>query len=73
MLTFIKASDILFKTFLTIEDSSGMEMELQGAGLTDATIGVWGYRVFAVVMILAMILAIRFFKKGNGKKTIISL
>ena len=73
LLTFIKTSDILFKTFLTIEDSSGIEMELQGAGLTDATIGVWGYRVFAVVMILAMILAIRFFKKGNGKKTIISL
>lgn len=70
-MTFVKSQDVIFKTFLTLNDEAGTE--LAGAGVTDVTIGVWGYRIFAVVIIIAIFMAIHFFKKQQTKKLLISL
>lgn len=70
-MTFVKSQDAIFKTFLTLGDEA--RTELVGAGVTDVTIGVWGYRIFAVVIVIAIFMAIHFFKKQQTKKLLISL
>lgn len=57
-------------TFLTLNDRT--DTSLIGAGTADE-IKLWGYRIFAIVLILAVFVAIKAFKKDNTKKVIKSL
>ena len=70
-ITFVKTQDILFQGFL----GSALDSEtvIYGAGLTDATIKLWGYRILAVIIPIAVIIAVINFRKLNNKKAIISL
>ena len=70
-ITFVKTQDILFQVFL----GSALDSEtvIYGAGLTDATIKLWGYRILAVIIPIAVIIAVINFRKLNNKKAIISL
>lgn len=70
-ITFVKTQDILFQGFL----GSALDSEtvIYGAGLTDATIKLWGYRILAVIIPIAVIIAVVNFRKLNNKKAIISL
>lgn len=58
----INSQNILTGDMLSIQDEE--ETKLAGAGLTDITIKLWGYRIFAVVIILAIL---RFFKYLKNK------
>lgn len=70
-LTFVKSQDVVFGNFLKIDTET--PTYLSGAGATDVFIKVWGYRLLAVVIVVSVFLAIRYFKQRNTKKTIIAL
>lgn len=69
--TFLKTQDILFEEFIQLDDAD--QTTLTGAGLTDVTVKLWGYRLFSVVILLCVILGIYFFKKEKYKHAIISI
>lgn len=70
-LTLVKTQDIVNDRFLNI--SSELKLDLYGAGLTDVTIKLWGYRILSLVMIISTYMAIRYIKKGNTKKVIAAI
>ena len=70
-LTFIKAQDILFSSFISpnLDDS----MTFTGAGFVDVTIKLWGIRILAVIIIVSVCLALFYLKKHDKRKTVISV
>ena len=69
LLNFINVQDVVVSKFLNLPNDTS----LYGAGLIDVTIKVWGYRIFALVILICAILAIKYFKKEKFKKVMISL
>ena len=67
----VKTQGIVLNDFLVLRDES--ETIIKGAGLTEKIITVWGYRIFAIIMIVAVFLAIRALKNKNTKKVLASL
>ena len=63
-ITLVKVQDVVNTKFLSLSDGTG----LYGAGLIEATIKTWGYRIFAFIILFASIMAIINFKKENFKK-----
>lgn len=77
LITIFIAGIILFNiqnmgtdTFLTLNDKQ--ETSIVGAGAVDG-IKMWGYRAFAVIIVLAVYIAIKAFKKQNTKRVLKSL
>lgn len=70
-ITYLKTQDILFEKFLTLEDTDNTE--LTGAGFTDVTVKLWGYRILAIIILVAMILTIIFIKKKKYKNAVKSM
>ena len=68
-LTLINTQNVLNSKFLSLSS----EVKLYGAGLIDSIVKVWGYRIFAIIIPLCVIMAIRNFKKENFKKVMIWL
>ena len=64
ILTIFSTQNILTEKFLTLND----EIELTGAGFVESTIKLWGYIIFAFVIIVAIILSVIFFQKNKNKK-----
>lgn len=67
---FLTAQNILTQDMLTIEGDK--VIELVGAGKTDVTVKLWGYRIFAVVLFIAIARLLKYVKKANFKQSIIS-
>ena len=66
-LSFIfRSQDILFERFINLKDQS--RTYLYGAGFTAVYIKVWGYRILAVLIPIAVFLAIKAFKKNERRK-----
>lgn len=61
---------ILTQDMLAIEDKA--ETELVGAGKTDVTIKLWGYRVLSVILVISVIRLIKYAKKSDFKQAMIS-
>ena len=70
-ITLVKTQDIVGQKFLNV--SAGAETAVYGAGITDVTIKVWGYRIFAILIVAAVATALNFLKKQQKKKAIIAL
>ena len=68
-ITLVKTQDILTQKFLKLEDG----YELYGAGITDVSIKLWGYRILSVVMVASVFVAIHFFCQEKTKKVILSI
>ena len=68
-LTILNVQDIVFGNFLTLTNGA----ELTGAGIVEATIQLWGYIGLALVIIIAICLSVRQFKKNQSKKIIFTL
>lgn len=68
-LTIINVQDVVFGKFLNLSNN----ISLYGAGLIEVTIRVWGYRIFAFVILICAIMAIRYFRKEKFKKVMIAL
>ena len=71
LLVFVKTQDIVTQGMLKLNDKE--VTQIYGAGLTSATINLWGYRILSVVIIVSVYLAIRAFKNSNIKKVILSI
>lgn len=68
--TFINAEDLSTKAFLTIGESQN-QYSLYGAGTSDISIKVWGYRILAILMVFAVFFCISAYKKKNNRKLFI--
>lgn len=68
---FIGAQNILTGTMLTVGEENSAT-EIIGAGVADVTIKVWGYRILSFIIAISALFIIRYVKKGNAKKAIIS-
>ena len=68
-ITYLSAEGIMNEKFLNTE--LGSETAIYGAGITDVTIKVWGYRILAVVIIAGVSMAIKYFRSGGSRKSII--
>ncbi len=64
----IKTQDIGFNKFLNLQEDT--TYSIYGAGVTDTTIKLWGYRVLPILIILSVFMAIREFNKSNTKKVV---
>lgn len=62
--TLIKTQDIVFDKLMDVGES----VEITGAGLVDVTVRVWGYRVFAILILVCLIIALIYFKQKRYKK-----
>ena len=69
ILTIFSTQNILTDKFLTLND----EIELTGAGFVESTIKLWGYIIFAFVIIIAIISSVIFFQKNKNKKIMFTL
>lgn len=68
---FINSQNILTGNMLTIGDEA--ETELVGAGKTDVTIKLWGYRILTFVVAVAVIRLLVYIKKQSFKQSVISV
>ena len=55
------------------ETDSTQNIEVIGAGYTDVMVQRWGYLIFAVIIIITSIRAVKAFKKGNFPKVLKNL
>ena len=69
---FISSQDILTGNMLTIGDGDNVEIELVGAGKTDVTIKLWGYRILTFVIAISVIRLLIYIKKQSFKHSVIS-
>ena len=66
-----KIQDLGIDKNITLQDEESTQ--IYGAGLTGVTIKLWGYIIFAIVMVISVFKAINFFKNKKTKQTILSL
>lgn len=71
ILIFTNAQNILTQEMIQISDTE--KTALIGAGLTDVTIKVWGYRILAVVIFIASYFAVRSARKLSFKNVFLSV
>ena len=67
--TILNTQNIVTGTFLTLSNGT----ELTGAGTVESTIQLWGYVGLAIVIVIAVALAIKYFKKSQNKKVMYSV
>ena len=60
--------NIGFDKFLNLQEDT--TYSIYGAGVTDTTIKLWGYRILPILIILSVFMAIRAFNQGKTKKVI---
>ena len=68
---FVSAQNILTGNMVTIGEGTSA-IELTGAGATDVRIKVWGYRILSFVIAISAVFLIKYARKGDFKKSIIS-
>lgn len=73
--TALNVTNITLSKMLTIKNETDQtqNIEIIGAGYTDVTIQRWGYLIFAVVIVIASIRAIKAFKNNNTSKVLKNL
>lgn len=70
-LTYIKTQNIGFEKFMSLQEDTSYS--IYGAGVTDVTIKLWGYRILSILIIISVYMAIRAFKKGKTKQVLIHI
>ena len=66
---FMQTQNIGFDKFLNLQEDT--TYSIYGAGVTDVTIKLWGYRILPILIILSVFMAIKSFNSGKTKKVII--
>lgn len=69
ILTCVNAENLSSQTFLNVGESEN-NVALVGAGTTDITIKVWGYRGLSVLMVLAVFIAVPAYYKQKNRRLI---
>ena len=65
---FIQTQNIGFDKYLNLQEDT--TYSIFGAGITDVTIKLWGYRILPILIVLSVFMAIRCFNKGKTKKVV---
>ena len=69
IMTVLNIQSMVFGKILTVND----DLEIVGAGLTESTVKLWGYILFAFVIVIFAYRAIRAFKNENTGKVLKNL
>lgn len=69
IMTVLNTQNILFGKILSVNE----DIEITGAGMTEATVKLWGFAIFAVVIIIFAYRAIKQFKKENTNRVLRNL
>ncbi len=69
ILTVLGTQNVMFGKILTVGDN----IEINGAGMTEATIQVWGYVIFAFIIVIFAYRALKAFKAGSTNKVLKNL
>lgn len=69
MLNIIRAQNTVFGKFLLIDGNTA----INGAGLIDVTIKLWGYVIFSIVIVICLIFALVYLKQKKYKKLTITI
>ena len=69
IVTILSTQNLMFGKILTIDDN----VEINGAGMTEATIKLWGYILFAFVIVIFAYKALKYFKQENTAKVLKNL
>lgn len=70
-LIILKTQNILFEKLLTLDDEKSTA--LYGAGMTDVFIKLAGYIILAIIVVISVFRAIKYFKQKDTKKVLKSL
>ena len=65
-LTFLGANNVIFEKSINI----GSNIALYGGGFTDVTIKVWGNRILAILIPIAIYFGIKYIRKAQNKKAV---
>ncbi len=68
-MTVLNTQNILFGKILSVNE----DIEITGAGMTEAIVKLWGFAIFAVVIIIFAYRAIKYFKKENTNRVLRNL
>ncbi len=69
IMTILNTQNMVFGKLLTINDN----IDIVGAGMTETTINLWGYTIFAAVIVIFAYRAIKYFKEGKTNKVLKNL
>lgn len=69
VLTILNTQNTMFGKILSINE----EIEIVGAGMTETTVKLWGYVIFAFIIIIFAYRALKFFKQGKTNKVLKNL
>ena len=69
VITILSTQNLMFGKILTIDDN----IEINGAGMTESTIKLWGYILFAFVIVIFAYRALKYFKTGDTGKVLKNL
>lgn len=70
--TFLDTYNMVFNEFISLKDSASTK--LIGAGISDITIKLWGYRILGIVMIVSVIFILKYIlDKKKTKKLLMSV
>lgn len=67
--TILNTQNIVTGKFLTLSNGT----ELTGAGSVEATVQLWGYIIFALVIVIAVVMSVRHFMNNKNKKIMYTL
>jgi len=62
LLTIINTQNTMYGKILTVND----ELDIVGAGMTEATVKLWGYILFSFIIVIFSYRALKFFKTENN-------
>lgn len=69
LFTILRTQNSMFGKLLTINE----DLDIVGAGITEATVKLWGYIIFAVVIVIFAYRALKYFKEGKTSKVLKNL
>ena len=72
MLMIVETQNVGLQKILTLQNG-GEPYVLWGAGISEVTIKMWGYRILAGIIVVSTILALHYLKKKIAKNTIIAI
>lgn len=71
-ITFINAENLSAQTFISVGEGANT-YSLVGAGVSDVSIKVWGYRALSLIMIIAIFIAGSAYQKNKQRKLVLSI
>ncbi len=69
IMTLLNTQNMVFGKLLTINE----DIDIVGAGLTETTVKLWGYIVFAVIIVVFAYRALKYFKERNTNRVLKNL